>query len=198
MLRTLSRWLDRIASAKTLLPALALALFFMAYLMPLLAERMNTAAGHPVEPIDVLMFKFDPALIQRMVEGYGDAGRAVYAEGIATFDLAYPLAYTFLFCLALALLFRNRPYAPFPLVNLLPLVGLVADLAENACIVYLLRAYPASSSTVASVCTVASAVKWAAAAGVLALIGYGLIRLAFRSGGGSQGPRVAAESVAEA
>ncbi|MFD2574523.1 hypothetical protein ACFSUS_28065 [Spirosoma soli] len=175
MLTALSAFLYRIASWKTLLLVIALYIVFPAYILKTLEARMNALAGQPIGPLD-LLFGYDPVRVQQMVAAYGPAGRDVYALGELTADVAYPLIYTFLLGLILSLLFRNRSYSPFRLVNILPTGILLVDLAENTCIVYLLKTYPNTSATVASLCSLLTNLKWGLFGVVISLILYGLIR----------------------
>lgn len=138
---------------------------------------MNALAGQPVGPID-LLFGYQPEKIRQMVAAYGPEGRAIYALGEMTADLAYPLIYTFLFCLILSLLFRSLKTTRFRWINCLPISILFFDLLENACIVYLLKTYPDSALSAAPLCSVFTNLKWAASIVVLLLILMGLIRLA--------------------
>lgn len=142
---------------------------------------MNVLAGQAVGPIDLLV-GYDPLRIQQMVEAYGPEGRAVYAQGELTTDIAYPFIYTFLFCVILTLLFRHRKYNSFRLVNVLPVGILVFDLLENCCIVYLLKTFPNSPYVVSSLCSVLTNLKWIVTMIVLGLVVYGLVKLAIRSG----------------
>lgn len=176
MLTALSSLFYRIASWKTLLLGLVLYVPFPAYLLKNLEAQMNALAGKAVGPID-LLFGYNPAKISQMVADYGPEGRAIYAQGELTTDIVYPLIYTFLFCTILSLLFRNRAYAPFRLVNVLP-VGIWAfDLIENACIVYLLKSYPQASEAVASLCSVLTNLKWGVTLVVAVVFVYGLVRM---------------------
>lgn len=177
MLHRFSSFLYRIASWKTLLLGIVLDALFPAYFFKNLEERMNTLAGKAVGPIDLLI-GYKPAKIKEMVAAYGPEGRAIYAQGELTIDIAYPIVYTFLFCIILSLVFRNRPYAPFRLVNLLPVGIGVFDLMENACIVYLLKSYPEQSMLVASLCSLFTNLKWAMILVVLGVFLYGLAQLA--------------------
>lgn len=176
MLPALSAFFYRIASWKTLLPAVMLYVLFPAYLLKNLEATMNALAGKPVGPIDLLL-GYDPAKISQMVEAYGPEGRAVYAQGSLIIDSAYPVVYTFLFCVILSLLFKNRDYVPFRLANILPVGILVFDFLENACIIYLLKSYPNSSSIVTSLCSIFTNLKWAVTLVVAVLALYGVVRL---------------------
>ncbi|QDK77332.1 hypothetical protein EXU85_01470 [Spirosoma sp. KCTC 42546] len=176
MLNTLSSFFYRIASWKTLFLGVVLYMPFPAYLFKNLEAQMNALAGKIVGPIDLLL-GYNPAKISQMVADYGSEGRAIYAQGELTTDIVYPLIYTFLFCTILSLLFRNRTYAPFQLVNVLP-VGIWAfDLMENACIVYLLKSYPQASEAAALLCSVVTNLKWGVTLVVAIVFVYGLIRL---------------------
>ncbi|GAB3987544.1 hypothetical protein GCM10028807_08030 [Spirosoma daeguense] len=177
MLATLSIFFNRIASWKTLLLAIALYVVFPAYILKNLEIRMNAAAGKSIGPIDLLM-GYDPGRVNEMVAAYGSEGRAIYALGEMTADVIYPIVYTTLFCIILSLLFRNRSYAPFSRINVLPVFVLIVDFLENACIVYLLKSYPESSEQVAVLCSVFTNLKWALFFGVVGLIIYGLLRMA--------------------
>jgi len=172
MLRSLSTFFYAWASGQRLVAVLIVYLLFPGFLLPRLQARMQG------DPIALLFFRFDTDLIRTMIEGYGKEGRAAYALGETTLDVLYPLIYTTLFCLVLSLLYRNpqrnpAAYAPFALVNLVPIGILVADLLENTCIVYLLEAYPRFSEPVAILCTLFSAGKWALSLVTLSLALYG-------------------------
>lgn len=180
MLTALSSFFYRIASWKTLLLGVGLYILFPAYFLKNLEAQMNAFAGKAIGPID-LLFEYNPAKISQMVADYGPEGRAVYAQGALIVDTAYPLVYTFLFCVILSLLFRNRTYAPFQLVNIVPVGVLLLDLMENASIVYLLKSYPHASAGVASLCSVFTNLKWGMTLVAIVVFVYGLIRLAMGS-----------------
>jgi hypothetical protein len=179
MFTKLSTFFYRIASWKTLLLAVALYIPFPAYILKNLEVRMNALAGQKIGPID-LLFGYDPGRVSHMVSAYGSEGRAIYAQGLLTIDIAYPIIYTSLCCIIFSLLFRNKTYTPFRLVNVVPVIVQAFDLLENACIVYLLKTYPQSSAAVASFCSVFTNLKWLTFLIVIALILYGFVRLATR------------------
>ncbi|GAB2522061.1 hypothetical protein [Spirosoma aerophilum] len=183
MLTALSTFFYRIASWKTLLPGVILYIPFPAYFFKNLEASMNAQAGYAVGPIDLLV-GYNPAIISKMVAAYGDVGRAIYAQGELTIDVAYPFIYTFLFCIILTLLFRHRPYTSFRLVNVLPVGILVFDLLENSCIVYLLKTYPEPSPVITSFCSALTNLKWTMFMIVLGMVLYGLVKLAIRSSQG--------------
>lgn len=179
MLRDLSNYLYKIASWKTLLPAILLYVPFPAYFLSNLEATINRYAGKAIGPIDLLMFNTEPARILDMVDMYGPEGRQVYAEGELLYDTIYPLIYTFLLCIILSVIYKNRVAKPFDLVNTLPFLFLWTDYLENICIITLLRTHPDTSLTVAAICAILSAVKWGGFFVSLVLILYGLLRRFF-------------------
>ena len=181
MLNNLSTFFYRISSWKTLLLAIGFFIPFPAYFLRNLEASINAATGQSIDLIDALV-GYSPIRISQMIEEYGMLGRAVYAQGELTVDVAYPFIYTFLFCVLLTLLFRHRTYTSFRLVNLLPVSILIIDLLENSCIVYLLKVYPTTSPVVTAFCSLLTNLKWTVTAIVLGLIVYGLVKLAIRSG----------------
>lgn len=173
----LSAFFYRIASWKTLLLGLVLYIIFPAFILKNAEEQINAFAGETIGPIDLLMFEYNPEKILKMVATYGEEGRAYYAQGEMTADLAYPLVYAFLFGVILSLLYRNKPYQPFRYVNLLPVLCMLLDFAENICIIYLLKSYPEQSLTIASVCLIFNNLKWIVFVVLIGFVLYGLIRL---------------------
>jgi hypothetical protein len=178
MLQRVSDFFYRIASRKTLLLGLALTLPFPAYILKEVEAGMNAYAGKAVGPIDLLIFNFDPDRIHQLLADYGPLGRPYYARAELTADVAYPLVYTFLFCVVLSLLYRNKSYAPYRPVNVLPLLLIPSDFLENVSIITLLNRYPDPQPTVTTLCLLFSAIKWATVLAVVGLILYGLIRRA--------------------
>jgi hypothetical protein len=175
-MRKLSDWYYRIASGKTLLLGSILYLVFPTVVLKNLEEQMNTYAGRQIGPIDLLFFETNPEQVLEMVAAYGEQGRAQYALGELTADVAYPLAYAFLFGVILSLLFRGKRYVPFRYINLIPVLMLGFDLLENTCIVMLLKSYPAQSVGMAGLCLVFNSLKWITFLLMLSLILYGLGR----------------------
>jgi len=153
---------------------------FPAYFLPNLEASINAQADQPIGPVDLLV-GYNPTRISEMISEYGDKGRAIYAQGELTIDVAYPFIYTFLFCVLLTLLFRHRTYTSFRLVNVLPISLLIFDLSENACVVYLLKIYPDTSPVVTAFCSLLTNLKWTVTTIVVGLVVYGLVKLAIRS-----------------
>ncbi|GAB2781982.1 hypothetical protein GCM10027275_27220 [Rhabdobacter roseus] len=175
-MNALSRFIDRIATWKILIPLLALYISFPAYWLKNAEATINRLAGKPLGPID-LTFGFDPARTLRMVADYGPAARAYYTLIELTTDLVYPIVYSLLWAVVLTLLFRGKAYKPFGWIALLPFISLLFDYLENATIVGLLTTYPNQSVALAVLCELFKLAKWLTFGGVISLVLYGLVRL---------------------
>ncbi|GAB3798410.1 hypothetical protein GCM10028819_19400 [Spirosoma humi] len=181
MLTAVSTFFYRISSWRVLWLAVVFYIPFPAYFLKNLDATINAQAGQPIGPVDLLV-GYNPARISKMIGAYGDKGRAIYAQGELTIDVAYAFVYTFLLCVLLTLLFRHRTYTSFRLVNVLPISLLIFDLLENSCIVYLLKIYPKTSPVVTAFCSLLTNLKWTVATIVVGLVVYGLVKLAIRNG----------------
>ena len=155
-MRTLTTFLARIASWKSLLLFLALYILFAAYVLRNTESKIIELAGKPVGIID-LTFGFNPQKTLMMVAEYGDAARSYYGRTEMTTDIVYPIVYAFLFGIILTLLYRESSYA---WVSIFPFICLLFDYLENINIVILLITFPQQSLTIATLCEIFKLMKW--------------------------------------
>lgn len=179
-MKKLSDFLNHFSNWKTLIVTFAIYMVFNLVLLKNAESKINELAQKTVGVID-LTFGFNPQKTLSMIAEYGDAGREYYANTEMTTDVLYPIVYTLLFCIILTLLFRNKTYKPFSLINLLPLGALIFDLLENITIVTLLKSFPNSSEMVAIICEIVKMLKWIASGLVLISIFYGLFMWGLKS-----------------
>lgn len=170
-MKTLSTFLNRIASWKSLLIFLAIYILFNGYILKNTENKINELAGKSVSIID-LTFGFNPQKTLMMAAEYGDAARSYYARTEMTTDIVYPIVYAFLFGIILSLLFRKSSYAR---VNILPFICLLFDYLENITIVSLLISYPQQSLAIAILCEIFKLLKWLTFGSLILLIIFGLI-----------------------
>ncbi len=170
-MKTLSNFLNRIASWKSLVIFLALYMIFPAYLLKNAESKIVALAGKPVGIID-LTFGFNPQKTLMMVADYGDNARSYYALTEMTTDILYPLVYAFLFGIILTLLYRGSSRS---WVNTLPFVCLLFDYLENITIIILLKTFPQQSPTIATLCELFKLLKWLVFAAIILLVLLGLI-----------------------
>ncbi len=157
---------------------LALDMFFMGFVMPLIGGLMKSGTGLE-EPID-LQFFTPPAKMFAMVESYGEYGRPFYRNVELTVDIIYPIIYTLAFGLLISWLFQ-RGFARASKMqkwNVMPVGMWLFDLLENLGIVTMLSTFPAQLTAVAWLTTIFTMVKWSFAGVSMALIVVGLVMAA--------------------
>ncbi|MHB8807371.1 MAG: hypothetical protein ACYC59_07305 [Anaerolineaceae bacterium] len=104
-----------------------------------LVETYSTGLGSP----DTSLF-YTPADLYRMAEAYGTEGRAAYIKARLTFDIAFPIVYTFFLVTSISW-FTSRVLMEgneFRTGNMLPFFAMLFDLLENACTVFVFSSYP--------------------------------------------------------
>ena len=130
--------------------------FFMVVILP--AVSMATYDQGLTESIDT-NFSFDPSAIYRIVEAYGESGRAYYIWQRWTFDLIWPLVY------GLPLFSTLNRFIPnhIKLRNLiifLPLIATLLDYLENITFTMLVSLFPIEIPFLALLGVSISALKW--------------------------------------
>ncbi len=167
----LSNWLQHHVNGWVALLGLVVFLLFTALVLPAQSAQSlvySETAGSPDGS-----FFYTPQDLYRMAEAYGTAGRAAYVQARVTFDVVWPLVYTFFLVTAIswAATQASVTAAPWRWVNLLPLGGLLLDYLENLGAVIVMLRYPAPTPVIDLLTTWFTPLKWA-------LIGASFIVLA--------------------
>ena len=100
--------------------------------------------------------------LQTWFAGYGPAGRAEYVQARYTFDLLWPLIYTFFLVAVLSWLLPKvtAPTSRWRLFNTLPLLVLACDYVENIIGATLASSFPPSIPLLANTMAVFTLTKW--------------------------------------
>jgi len=175
-------WFTAHASLKNIVIALMAVIPFNALLFPLLMRQITAQSGG-IGMLDITLGYLPQSAI-RAVEAYGTSGRTWYLIAQWTADLLFPIAYTFLFSLLLASLYRRAfsPDSPFQNLRWAPIGMMGFDYLENITISLLLILFPNSPLALTVIASIASLLKWvlAATAGIALLVGLAaLIRKSF-------------------
>ena len=159
-MNTLSDWLYRCSSWPTIIFATIVYGIFMSAVMSPHAEDMASFAGDWGAPDGHLFYSPDELYAQ--ISTWGEAGRAHYINFRLGLDPVWALAYTsFLITItSVALRRATLPDDRRRLLNLVPLVPMSADLAENALGIALMSAYPARLEWLAWLTATTSCFKW--------------------------------------
>lgn len=160
MLAKISNNIYRLSSGWVALAGLVIFLLFSALVLPgqsQKAEQVSQGAGSPDTS-----FSYAADDLYQMAEAYGEAGREEYVRARFTFDLVFPLVYTFFLLTALSrVLARALPSASRGrLLNLLPLAGMLFDYLENITASIVMLRYPAPAGMAGSLAALSTPLKW--------------------------------------
>lgn len=136
------------------------------------AEAYSQGMGGP----DTSLFYNGKTLMQ-MAEVYGETGRAAFLKARWGFDLAFPILFTCFFITTISYLFKKATQDPLklPLVNLIPLLGFVFDLAENTATSVVMAAYPRPATWGLILAPVFTPLKWVFVSTSMFLLAIGLL-----------------------
>lgn len=159
-LKNLSNCLSKLSNGWVTLAGLLIFLLFTALVLPgqsQKAEQISGGAGSP----DTSFF-YSPSKLYRMAEVYGALGRQEYVQARFTFDLIFPILYTFFLVTSISWVFgKGFPTeSRWQLANLIPLAGMLFDYFENIATSIIMLRYPAGSGLIASLAPAFTLLKW--------------------------------------
>lgn len=180
----LSGRLDRISKGWVALLAVAIFFVFTPLVLPGQAARFEEVAGSGPSPDQ--SFLYTPADLYRMAEAFGPEGRDAYVRARWTFDVVWPIVYTFALFTAISWLGKKAfPEASrWRLLNLVPVVGLLLDYLENICASIVMARYPAQTPVVDLLATIFTPLKWVFVVGsfvVLAIVAVAVVARAIQN-----------------
>ncbi|MDP5139828.1 MAG: hypothetical protein NWP83_05075, partial [Spirosomaceae bacterium] len=126
MHKQLSNWIYNKAHGGLVLLFLGLQTVYASVILPRFQPKNN-------EELLDLQFGFDKATAYRILESYGEVGRAEYLQFATVWDIIFPIIYTVSNILMVSFLVRKS----FPnnlklrLLNLLPLISLFLDSLDD-------------------------------------------------------------------
>ena len=159
-MRAFSNWLYSISSGKLAMFSLVFFLAFTAVVLPGQARGASEISGEEGTPD--LSFFYTPDDLYGMAEAYGEEGRAEYIRVRFTFDLAWPVVYTFFLATALswALQRAAMPDSWVRQLNLVPIFGAVFDYLENISTSLVMWRYPQQIPLVDWLASLFTPLKW--------------------------------------
>ena len=129
---------------------------FIAFVLLMLGfrARSNRLGSNP--PMLDVRYWYTPTDVKALFDKLGADGRGLYALSEVTLDLAFPFVYG-----GILLILIHRLFGPKAarLLLLIPLLGMGADLLENAGIATMAATYTGDAPKLASVVTVFSLIK---------------------------------------
>jgi hypothetical protein len=175
MWKVLSEWLRKVSSGWVALLALLVFALFTALVLPRQAASADTTAAEAGTPD--LSFYYSADDLYRMAEAYGEEGRTVYIRARFTFDLLWPLVYTFFLATAISWLYARgfREGSPWQRGNLASLLGMLFDYLENISTSLVMLRYPTPTPLVVWLAPIFTALKWVFVGGSFILLAIGVL-----------------------
>lgn len=170
MLRNLSNKLQKSSKGWLALTAFVAFLLFTALVLPKQSAKADLKTGDVGSP-DTTFF-YSSKDLYGFAEAYGEEGRAVYVRARGTFDVIWPLVYTFFLLTAISWLsvWAFPPHSRWHLLNLMPVLAMFFDFLENGCTSMVMIRYPQLSPLAAALAPPVSMIKWALVMGSFVLL----------------------------
>ena len=170
MWKRLSDFLYRITNGWVAFLALVVFLFFAGLVLPGQAASAETYSGNAGSPD--LSFYYSAQDLYHMAEIYGEQGRGAYIRARFTFDLIWPLVYTFFLCTAISWVYA-RAFTTDSLwrgANLVPVLAMLFDYLENLSTSLVMLRYPHPTIVVGSLAPLFTMLKWVLVIGSVGLL----------------------------
>ena len=176
MLKKISNRLQKGSKGWLTLTAFVVFLLFTALVLPQQSAKADQETGDVGSP-DTTFF-YSTSDLYRFAEEYGQEGRAAYVRARGTFDVIWPLVYTFFLVTGISWLSARAfsPHSSWQMLNLVPVLAMFSDFLENGCTSMVMLRYPQLSPLAAALAPPVSVSKWALVMGsfVLLLVIMGL------------------------
>jgi len=158
--RGLSSWLYRVSTGWVVLGAIAVFVVFSATVLPMAASDAEQYANGAASPDTSFWYSADD--LRQAAGEFGSDGRDAYVQARFTFDLVWPLVYGAFLATALSWLLARGLSAssPWRRLNLLPVVVVLLDYAENVCTAVTIGRYPAETAVLPYLAPFFTASKW--------------------------------------
>ena len=160
MFKLLSELLHNVSRWWLFLLSFIIFLLFIWLVLPLQSAKFEADYGDIGSPD--LSFYYSSDDLYRMAEAYGEEGRQSYVKARYTFDLLWPVVYSFFLITGISWLTR-RAFAPGSLwlrSNLVPILGALCDYLENVSTTIIMVRYPTQTGVVDEMATVFTMAKW--------------------------------------
>jgi hypothetical protein len=160
MLQRLSDRLQGFSTGKATFIALVIFALFNTFVLPgqaAAAQEISAGAGTPD-----LSFYYSADDLYAMAESYGEQGRSAYIRARFTFDVIWPLIFTFLLVTSISWLSKRifSKDSRWQMANIVPIFGASFDYLENISNAIVMALYPESSAFFANFAGFATSLKW--------------------------------------
>ncbi|KAA3626272.1 MAG: hypothetical protein DWQ02_20525 [Bacteroidetes bacterium] len=166
-----------VAQVRYILPGIFLILLFNFVFFPQGRNRLledNTLSGHLLDT----KFSYGVDEAFDLMQSYGPEARTVYWKMALVVDNPYAVVYSLALMLLLILLFSATvpENSLLKVLSFVPLLAGLADIAENACLAYMLRSFPDISEDIIKLSSFFTSMKWIFLTGSLILLAWGTFK----------------------
>ena len=180
IMKRVSGWLYKVSSGWVALVGLVIFLLFTGLVLPAQAAGADTFSEEAPSPD--MSFYYSSQQLYEMAEAYGEDGRVAYIRARFSFDLIWPIVYTFFLTTAISWVFSHS----FPIesrwrwANLMPILGMIFDYLENISTSLVMWRYPFPVPVIAWFASVFTPVKWFFVIGSFMLLLIGVVLLIWK------------------
>lgn len=177
--KRLSNWFYSISTGWVTITAVIIFILFTALVLPRQSsgDNISPEAGSPD-----MSFYYSAGDLYEMAEQYGQRGRDDYILARFTFDLIWPLVYTFFLVTSVSWIFKRiiREGSAWQAINLLPVLGMLGDYLENISTSIVMWRFPQNSLVIDWMAGIFTSLKWLLIAGSFISLLVGLFLLAWQ------------------
>ena len=160
MVGKLSQYLQDISSTKLTIFSSLVFFAFTAFVLPVLAEQMDSISSGLGTPDTLLFYGKDK--LYTLAEVYGAAGRSAYITTRIQYDIIWPIVYTAFLVTSIGWcsVKLDRQSQVLRMFNIFPLLAMIFDFVENISVSLVMAFYPEREFVFSTVAQVATPVKW--------------------------------------
>lgn len=174
-MQRLSQYFYRKTSFWVVLITLALFVIYLVLVLPAEAARSDQVIGSAPSP-DTSLY-YSKAELYQIAETYGQEGRLYYVDSRITFDILWPLVYTFFLINAISWILNQTILedSKLRLLNLVPLAGILFDYLENIASMVVMFRYPTPTDILASLAGIFTSLKWVFLGGSFLILVFAVV-----------------------
>jgi hypothetical protein len=167
-LTQISQWLYRATSGWVAVAATVIFLLFTALVLPGQSSRSVESSQAPTPD---LSFYYSPGSLYQIASALGEDGRAAYIRARFTFDLVWPLVYTFFLTSTITWSFRAFSQGSWMRnANMIPILAILFDYLENISTSLVMYRFPDRTPVVDFLAPIFTSTKWVLVGGSFAAL----------------------------
>lgn len=175
LMQRISQYFYSKSSFWVFLITLTLFVMFMLVVLPSESDRSAQVTGSVTSPDTTFYYTRDQ--LYQIAEDFGLEGRLYYLDSRISFDIIWPLVYTFFLINAISWLLNKTilEESKLRLLNLTPLVAILLDYMENITNMIVMFRFPGQTDILASLAGIITSLKWVFVGGSFLVLVFGVV-----------------------